>query len=83
MSKCIDEPIKVHQNNDVGTITAFIWRKRLYRVLEILGWWREPREWWNGESVQLFVRLNAQHSSIGTYELSKLENDWFMHRVLD
>ncbi|GAI61456.1 unnamed protein product, partial [marine sediment metagenome] len=31
-------------------ITAFIWRKRLYRVFEVIGWWREPSEWWNAKA---------------------------------
>ena len=82
MSKLIGEPIKVHQNRD-SMITAFIWRKRLYTVIEVLGWWREPSEWWNGKAMRLFVRVNAKNSSIGTYELCKLGEGWFLSRVLD
>ena len=82
MSKLIDEPIKVHQNKD-SMITAFIWRKCLYRVLEIIDWWREPSEWRDGEAVRLFFRVNARGSSTGTYELCKLGEDWFLSRVLD
>ena len=82
MSKLIGEPIKAHQNKD-SMITAFIWRKRLYRVLEIVDWWREPDEWWNGKAMRLFVRVNAKNSSIGTYELYKLGEQWFLSRVLD
>jgi len=82
MSKLIGEPIKVHQNKD-STITAFIWRKRLYRIDEFIGWWREPSEWWNGKSMRLFLRVNARNSRIGTYELYKLGKEWFLHRVLD
>jgi len=82
VSKLIGEPIKVHQNKD-STITAFIWRKRFYRVLEVICWWREPSEWWNGKVIRLFVRVNAKNASIGTYELNKLGKEWFLHRVLD
>ena len=82
MSKLIDEPVKVHQSNG-SIITAFIWRKRLYRVLDVVGWWREPSDWWNGKSMRLFVRVNAQNSSAGTYELYKLGEQWFLSRVLD
>jgi hypothetical protein len=82
MSRLIDEPVKAYQNND-SRITAFIWRKRLYRVLDVVGWWREPSEWWNGKSMRLFIRVNAQNSSIGTYELYKLGGQWFLSRVLD
>jgi hypothetical protein len=82
MSKLIGEPIKVHQNKD-SMITAFIWRKRLYRVLEVIGWWREPSEWWNAKAMRLFIRVNAKKSSTGTYELYRLGEQWFLSRVLD
>jgi hypothetical protein len=82
MSRLIDEPVKAYQSND-SIIAAFIWRKRLYRVLDVIGWWREPSEWWNGKSIRLFIRVNAQNSSTGTYELYKLGGQWFLSRVLD
>ncbi len=82
MPRLIGEPVKVHEHKD-SIITAFIWRKRLYRVLEVIGWWREPDEWWNGKAVRLFIRVNAINSSIGTYELYKLGEQWFLSRVLD
>jgi hypothetical protein len=82
MSRLIAEPIKVHQDKD-SMITAFIWRKRLYRVKEVLDWWREPAEWWNEEEMRLFFRVNAGNSSGGIYELYKLGENWFLSRVLD
>lgn len=82
MSKLIDESIKVHRDQS-SVITAFIWRKRLYRVEDFIGWWREPADWWNGGPVRLFIRVNARNSSTGTYELYKLGEDWLLHRVLD
>ena len=82
MSKLIGEPIKVH-TKEGSHITAFIWRKRLYRVNEIISWWREPDEWWNGKAMRFFIRVNATNSSTGTYELYKLGESWFLSRVLD
>ena len=82
MSKLIGEPVKVYGKED-SMIAAFIWRKRLYRVNEVIGWWRQPDEWWNGKAVRLFVRVTATNSSTGTYELYKLGKEWFLHRVLD
>lgn len=82
MSKLIGEPIKVHQDRD-SMVTAFIWRKRLYRVLEVIDWWREPSEWWDGKAVRLFFRVNARNSSSGIYELYRLGEEWFLSRVLD
>lgn len=81
MSKLIGEPIKVHKIE--GSATAFIWRKRLYRVNEVIGWWREPSDWWNGKAIRLFVRVNATNSSTGTYELYQLGESWFLSKVLD
>jgi hypothetical protein len=82
MSKLIGEPVKVHENKK-SLIDAFIWRRRLYRVLEVIGWWREPSEWWSGKAMRLFIRVNARNSSIGTYELYRLGKEWFLSRVLD
>jgi hypothetical protein len=82
MSKLIGEPIKVHRKDD-STITAFIWRKRLYRVVEVINWWREPADWWNGKAMRFFVRVNAKNSTTGTYELYRLGESWFLSRVLD
>jgi len=82
MSKLIGEPVRVHQNKD-SMVTAFIWRRRLYRVIDVIGWWREPCEWWSGKEMRLFFRVNARNSSTGTYELYKLDEQWFLSRVLD
>jgi hypothetical protein len=82
MTKLIGEPVKGQTDKD-SMLTAFIWRKRVYRVVEVLGWWREPSEWWNGKAMRFFVRVNAKNSSVGTYELYQLGESWFIHRVLD
>jgi hypothetical protein len=82
MSKLIGEPVKVLQNKG-SMMTAFIWRKRTYRVQEIVSWWREPSDWWHGKAMRLFIRVNAQNTSTGTYELYKLGEQWFLSRVLD
>jgi hypothetical protein len=82
MSRLIGEPIIVHWSKD-SRLTAFIWRRRLYRVLEVIGWWREPSNWWNGETIPLFVRVNARTSSTGSYELCRFGKKWFLIRVLD
>ena len=82
MTKLINEPITVHQNKN-SSPTAFIWRKRLYRVIEVFDWWREPAEWWREDSIPLFVRVNAKHTSVGTYELCKIDNKWLLSRIMD
>ena len=82
MSKLIGEPIRVHLVKDSMPV-AFIWRKRLYRVVELIGWWREPSDWWEGKAVRFFIRVNARNSSIGTYELYRLGEVWFLHKAFD
>ncbi len=82
MAKLIGEPVRTHTDKD-NMVKAFIWRKRLYRVSEILGWWREPSEWWNEKPVRFFVRVNARNISEGTYELCRLGESWFLQRVID
>jgi hypothetical protein len=82
VSKYIDEPITVHVSKEFKP-TAFIWRKRLYRVGEILSWWREPSAWWSGESVRILIRVSAECKSSGIYELCKSDSDWSLHRILD
>jgi hypothetical protein len=85
MTRLIGEPVKVYQKQEkeASSIAAFIWRKRLYRVDEILNWWREPADWWSGNALRFFVRVNATSSSTGTYELYKMGNSWFLSKVLD
>jgi hypothetical protein len=82
VSKLIGEPVKIRRDSN-SIITAFTWRRRLYRILEYTGWWREPSDWWNGRAVRLFVRVNARNSTTGTYELYRLGEEWFLSRVLD
>ena len=82
MSKLVMEPVQVHINGNRNKM-SFIWRRRLYRVRNILSWWREPAEWWHGETVRCFLRVNAGNSNTGTYELCKDDGNWFLYRVLD
>jgi hypothetical protein len=82
MSKLVGEPVKNH--TDKGSmLSAFIWRRRLYRVAEVYSWWWEPSEWWRGKAERFFVRVNARNSSEGVYELYRLGEQWFLYRVLD
>ncbi|GAJ08927.1 unnamed protein product [marine sediment metagenome] len=57
--------------------------QRVYKVTEVLSWWREPAEWWNGKSVRLCFRVDAKNTSIGTIEISRLGESWFLDRVYD
>lgn len=82
MPRVIDEPIAVYISNS-SALSAFIWRKRVYRVISVLCCWREPAEWWNREPVRFVFRIRARRRVSGIYELSRLDDDWFMYRVVD
>jgi len=82
MSKLIGELVRPHIDQD-SKLSAFIWRKRPYEVVEILSHWWEPSEWWNGKAMRFFVRVKARKSSEGIYELYRLEDNWFLYKVLD
>jgi hypothetical protein len=82
VSKLINEPIKVHIGKN-PVMTSSIWRRRLYKVIDVLSWWREPARWWNGELVRVLVRVIAANRSTGVYELCKIETNWFLHKLLD
>jgi uncharacterized protein DUF6504 len=82
MSKLINEPIRVHHSESSG-LMAFIWRKRLYRVSDIINCWREPSDWWQEKPLRQFFRVNASHRSTGVYEVCQQGEEWFLHRVFD
>ena len=82
MSKLFNEPIAIHCKEG-NPPDAFIWRRRFYRVENIIRWWRQPAAWWNGESEKLFIRVNARNGTVGTYELYLTDGNWFIHRLLD
>jgi len=82
ITKWINEPIVVHINKD-AVPAAFIWRRRLYRITDIINWWRVPGAWWNGEDIKLFLQVAAVHKNLGYYELRSSDGEWFLHGVLD
>ena len=82
VSRVINESITVHLGKD-SLPTAFIWRRRLYRIIDVLSWWREPSKWWDGEPIRLLIRVTAVNKVVGIYELSRLNSHWFLDRLLD
>lgn len=82
MSRIVEEPVIVHLDAS-SKVTAFIWRRRLYRVKNILSWWREPSQWWQEEPIRLLVRVIAVNRSDGIYELCRMGVSWFLRRISD
>ena len=82
MSKTFNEPIRVYMDKN-SKLTAFIWRKRLYHVLEIIASWWEVADWWDGKPECLMLRVFAEKDSAGTYELCNNGTQWFLYRLID
>ena len=82
MTKNINEPISVYLNKD-SILSAFIWRKRLYKVLDIISSWWEVADWWEGQPECLMLRVFARQNVLGTYELCNNGSQWFLFRVID
>lgn len=96
MSKRYEEPIDVEAPE--GSLEAFWWRGRQYRVRQVLCRWREAGGWWeetsqNGDKpwasgdAREIVRLEAQNGTArsGTYELCRdlRTGVWTLFRVWD
>ena len=82
MCKLINESIIVYE--PAGSLPkAFIWRKRLYRISEIIGNYREPSRWWNGEPLTNLIRVTASNRSESTFELTRAGNGWQLTRTFD
>ena len=81
VTKLINEPVKIHGKDELSPY-AFTWRKRRYQIIEIMNWWRQPAPW-DRNAIYFFLRVNANNGSTGTYELCRIGDDWFLHRVID
>lgn len=85
------------KTNDLSQPVEFNWRRRYYRVCEVVGTWVERDSWWveSGQPEQrIFWRVEAQLKTrvekrgcaqLGTYDLSVADSGvhWVMERVWD
>ena len=59
-----------------------------YKVLNILRWGREPGNWWEGEPVTLYLRLQAslfcepKQPAPRLFEICRKGEKWYLHRLL-
>ena len=69
--------------------TSFSWRGTTYRVVAVLGHWREDGGYWAGGGVEIpqrdLWRLEARNGSpvTGVYELVHEQGVWRLDRVWD
>ena len=97
-----DEPIEVRSErldtpsgDDVGP-AQFVWRRRLWKVLEVENRWFETADWWTRPGDDLLaeaevwrvVAMAGRSSLPGVYDLAHTttvtgEPDWRLRAVLD
>lgn len=69
--------------------SKFVWRGGRYRVLTVLGHWREDAGYWTGGGIEVpqrdLWRVEAQNGtpSRGIYELVAEAGGWRLDRVWD
>jgi hypothetical protein len=78
---------------DTATPASFRWRGRRYRVVRVIGHWREDPGWWrrpDGEPVQILQSdlwrveaRNGRPASQGIYELVHRDDEWRLDKVWD
>lgn len=94
MTKRYREPVEVtlSSKDTGGAPTAFTWRGSTYRVLTVLGHWREDAGYWSGGGVAVpqrdLWRVEARGgarggSGGGVYELVRDDGRWRLDRLWD
>ena len=92
MTKRYREAVDVQTVPDVvgpAPPVAFTWRGGTYRVLSVLGHWREDATWWAGGGIDVpqrdLWRVEAQNGSParGVYELVAEGGAWRLDRIWD
>lgn len=87
MTKRYREPVEVAAS-DAGP-QRFSWRGSTYRVISVLGHWREDASYWTGGGIEIpqrdLWRVEARNGSParGVYDLVSEEGRWRLDRVWD
>lgn len=82
MAKRYQESIEVAANG--AGPTRFSWRGGTYRVLAVLGHWREDAGYWSGACMEVPQRdLWRVEARGGVYELVREADAWHLVRVWD
>jgi hypothetical protein len=91
MAKRFRDPIAVTTGGPgrPAAPVAFRWRGRRYRVLTVLGHWREDAGYWTGGGMAIpqrdLWRLEARNGAAGSgvYEVVCEDGGWRLNRVWD
>jgi hypothetical protein len=91
MSKRYREIVEIVAHDDQGDCvpTAFTWRGATYKILTVLGHWREDAGYWAGGGMDIpqrdLWRVEARGSTpaTGVYELVHEQQAWRLDRIWD
>ncbi|CAN5578772.1 hypothetical protein BH23ACT7_BH23ACT7_24420 [soil metagenome] len=94
MTKRYREPVEVTAGEPTAADplqapTEFRWRGGTYRILAVLGHWREDAAYWSGGGVEVpqrdLWRVEARNGTPnrGVYELVREAGAWRLDRVWD
>lgn len=87
MTKRYREAVTVETDGEQPT--TFTWRGHRYRVVALLGHWREDAGYWHNGGISIpqrdLWRVEAHNGrpASGVYELSHEGDTWRLHRVWD
>ena len=82
MSRLVNEPIVVYA--PAGSLPkAFIWRKQLYHISDIIGNYRNPTRWWEGGPLTHLIRVIASSQGESIFEIMRVGGGWQIIRILD
>ncbi len=79
MTKLYFEPICVELAN--GQPHVFIWRHRGHRVTAVLKRWIVRVDWWRQEVFRQYYKVECEN--LGTYEIYRERDGWFLERLYD
>ena len=79
MTKLYFEPISVREEN--GNLLSFTWRRRIHRITVILKHWIVRVDWWRQEVSRQYYKV--QCDNLGTYEIYRERDEWFLERLYD
>lgn len=81
--------LHVEPDGSTAPPSSFVWRQGRYRVLAVLGHWREDAAYWSGGGVEVpqrdLWRVEAQNGTPdrGIYELVCESGRWRLDRIWD
>jgi hypothetical protein len=89
VAKRFRDPIEVTAEGARGEPAAFRWRGSAYRVVAVLGHWREDAGYWSGGGMAIpqrdLWRVEARNGGAagGVYEVVREAGSWRLNRVWD